>query len=204
MKKVLLVALMVGCSSMVHASNDYTGFRIGAGATTGMKVDTIGTLKAQPKIEFGYDFNRIFSINTSLMKFQGEHNQYSSGVYSGGNTDGYDARLEGEVGYAFNLGGSWDLKPYVAIGGAHVSGSRELYNTGPIAVPTNSNHEGTGIHKESFSGNYLTSAAGIRLTAPLGIYVDTRVQSLYLTDNQEARTPVKENAQFGVTVGVKF
>ncbi|MGR5177330.1 outer membrane beta-barrel protein [Vibrio mediterranei] len=204
MKKVLLVALVTGFSSMAQAGNDYAGFRVGAGATTGMKVDGVGTLKSQPKIELGYDFNRIFSVNGSLMRFDGENNHYSSDTLYGGKTDGYDARIEGEVGYAFSLSDGWDLKPYAAFGGAHVSGSIESYNTGPLAVIYSGAQDNIGTYSGNFSGNYLTSAAGLRLTTPIGVYADARVQSLYMTGNQEVRTPVKENAQFGFTVGFKF
>ncbi|MCG9788144.1 outer membrane beta-barrel protein [Vibrio barjaei] len=204
MKKVLLVALVTGFSSMAQASNDYAGIRIGAGATTGMKVDGLGTLKAQPKIEFGYDFNRIFSVNGSLMRFDGEHNQISSKALYGGKADGYDARIEGEIGYAFNIADGWDLKPYAALGGAHVSGSIESHNVGLLVALPSGTQNNIDSYSGNFSGNYLTTAAGLRLTTPVGIYADARVQSLYMTANQEVRTPVKENAQFGFTVGFKF
>ncbi|GAL25860.1 hypothetical protein JCM19239_1213 [Vibrio variabilis] len=72
MKKVLLATMLVGLTNTAIA-DDYSGFRLGAGATMGQSTE-YGDLKAQPRIEMGYDINRIFSINGYVQDLSGKTN----------------------------------------------------------------------------------------------------------------------------------
>lgn len=178
MKKSILVATVIttiSLSSAVMASDDYSGFRIGAGmSNSDNKNDASESYDSQMgKIEAGYDFNRIFSINGSF-----EYGEDSSDSW---NSDTSRVGIEAEVGYAFELG-NWYVKPYGAVG----------------AATQWANLQAPGMTETENADDYgYTGAIGVRVNSPIGIYVDARVQEakIYKDWNE---------TQAGFTVGYKF
>lgn len=199
-KQLITLAILTGLTSASAFASDYSGFRVGVGAEQGHQVNKElggGNLKTSPKLEFGYDFNRIFSVNAA---FTGMSGSYSDSSVAG-EVKGSTARIEAEVGYAFDLGNNWDIKPYAAFGGAHVSGDASVYDLTP--QPELYSASDSQFHGK-YRNNYATMAAGVRVNTPVGLYVDARVQSLYMTPNQEVRAIVTENSQAAFSVGYKF
>ncbi|GAL33729.1 hypothetical protein JCM19240_2425 [Vibrio maritimus] len=184
-KQTLALTLILGLTSGVALADDYSGFRVGLGAVTGQKANAedtaagLKTPKGYGKIEAGYDFNRVFSLNGQITDLRGDYGQFK--------TKGTEAKIEGEVGYAFQLGNSgWDIKPYVAAGVANASGNI------------------TGIENERLRGTYVSTAAGVRVTTPIGLYVDGRVQKNNLTKKQKRDARFADDSQAALSVGFKF
>ncbi|USD62307.1 porin family protein [Vibrio sp. SCSIO 43140] len=182
-KQTLALTLILGLTSgAAFAKDDYSGFRVGVGAVSGQKsaIDADAKVsKPTAKIEAGYDFNRVFSVNGSITDQRGETGSYKM--------KGNEAKLEGEVGYAFNVGQGWDIKPYVAAGVAHSNGAIEIAG-----------------ESDRVRGTTLSTAAGVRLTTPIGIYVDGRVQKNQLSKQQKRESRFTDSSQAAVSVGFKF
>ena len=170
MKTILAVALTLTAHSAVASQpvEDFSGFRVGFGASVsdiseerskGL-VDGYGAhasfdkQEASPKIEVGYDFNRVLSINGSLQKRKAEVMNGGSWVNPDNSNewkwqktthhvDTLSATLEAEVGYTFGSATSWNVKPYGVVG----------YNSN------------------------LTAGAGVRLVSPMGLYGDVRASA---------------------------
>ncbi|MCW8347365.1 porin family protein [Vibrio sp. ZSDZ65] len=169
---------------------DYSGHRIGLGIDQGTEIQstlhftTIDDWHTQYpqtvdhndplngfKIEYGYDFNRIISLNLGYSKLSHDvkgthtigldHARY----YREAKADIDVVNVEAELGYAF-IAGSYDLKPYVALGVKHTTGSSSGY------IDTGINHERYN-HKLDDTASYM--ALGARLNTPIGLYLDTRL-----------------------------
>ena len=183
-KQTLALALILGLTSgAAFAKDDYSGFRVGVGAVSGQKsaIDAHAKVsKPTAKIEAGYDFNRVFSVNGSITDQRGETGSYKM--------KGNEAKLEGEVGYAFNVGQGWDIKPYVAAGVAHSNGTIEICK----------------VNQTEYVVRHYQRAAGVRLTTPIGIYVDGRVQKNQLSKQQKRESRFTDSSQAAVSVGFKF
>ncbi|WP_394151698.1 outer membrane beta-barrel protein [Vibrio maritimus] len=209
MKKVLLATMLVGLTNTAIA-NDYSGFRLGAGATMGQSTE-YGDLKAQPRIEMGYDINRIFSINGYVQDMRGKTNGSYLGApathYMGevmptlpmahaeADLNGWRAGIEAEAGYAFDLG-VVDIKPYVAVGLATQGGDMNVRLQDTIQ-----NASGTQYNSStSLNDTAVTGALGVRLNTPVGIYVDTRIERAPFNKHGA----LKDQTQGSVSVGFKF
>ncbi|GAL33725.1 hypothetical protein JCM19240_2421 [Vibrio maritimus] len=206
-KQLLAAALLASMTTGTAIASDYSGFRIGVGGVSGQeyKIDELANGESarsntRAKIEIGYDFNRVFSLNGSVSGFNGAVAGTNGTQYGGTDIRARDIRVEAEVGYAFNVAKGWDIKPYVAVGGAHISGTQRGFTGGLVSLPASINEFGS----EKFKGNYLTTAAGVRLNTPADVYVDLRVQKLQMNANQKANSIVKDNAQAALSFGVKF
>ncbi|SEF86158.1 outer membrane beta-barrel protein [Vibrio hangzhouensis] len=209
MKKALLLVCVAGMSSVAIADTKYSGFRMGAGATMGQATE-IGNLGAQPRLELGYDVNRIFSINGYVQGLKGKTNgEYAYDLaepYMGqvlppvvgaaeAEVNGWRAGIEAEVGYAFDLG-AIDLKPYVAVGIATQGGDFKVSHISNTMPSDNIDTLGS----ETLESSAVTGAIGLRMNTALGIYVDTRVERAPFRN----RGIMKDQTQGSVSVGYKF
>lgn len=208
LKLSMFAALLVAPLSFA-AADDYAGFRLGAGSTSGYEVSThvVTTDGATPKadtfktdlgdnlkVELGYDFNRIFALNASYTNITGNGNHY--GISGGGqgyqfNNDftSHKFMVEAEVGYAFAVEG-FDIKPYAALGVAYQSMSDYVH--GGLSGSNFLHTDGERLSKTG-----LTSAVGVRVNTPIGLYVDGRAGQSKLFDKMDENTTT-------ITVGYKF
>ncbi|WP_353499732.1 outer membrane beta-barrel protein [Vibrio sp. CB1-14] len=209
MKKALIVMCVAGMSSIAMADTEYSGFRVGPGATMGQATE-LGGLGAQPRLELGYDVNRVFSVNGYVQglkgKTQGEYAFDAAEPYMGqvlppvvgaaeAEVDGWRAGIEAEVGYAFDLG-VVDIKPYVAVGVATQGGDFEVNHMSNTMPSDNLDTLGS----EKLSGSTVTAAIGARVNTALGIYVDTRLERAPF----RSRGIIKDQTQGSLSLGYKF
>ncbi|WP_261856980.1 porin family protein [Photobacterium sanguinicancri] len=184
MKKFTLIALSTLFLSNAVLADDYAGHRLGAGYQGGKlsldssaKQSTKLSDSESAKIEYGYDFNRIFSLNAGGTVGRG-HSELS-GEKEKFNKSSLFA--EAELGYAFEVG-NFDIKPYAALG---VSAN---FDDIKLDKADGKNHTAAGVH----------AAVGARLNTPVGVYVDGRVQNGKVKDRHI------EETQGTITVGYKF
>ena len=216
--KYLIILVLTTLSVGVSAS-DYSGHRIGAGMGTGsyssdftvyapngsvLTSDTFTDDVEYLKLEYGYDFNRVVSINASYTDVKAGSNSMIPGnpqsldLTKNESINGSTFLLEGEVGYAFNISKGWDVKPYVAIGIAKNDHSYSKYAHTPL----------TGSFDKSATNDdtTLNYAAGARLTTPIGIYLDIRAQSIESDvsfDDSEMGMKI-DDIYTEATIGYKF
>lgn len=209
MKKGLIVVLAAGLSFGALADDNYSGFRLGAGATMGQATE-YGDLGAQPRLELGYDFNRFLSVNTYAQSLRGKTSDSydvdpqlvplmdlpgSRYGYAEGDLNGWRAGLEVEIGYALELG-SVDIKPYVAAGIATQGGDFKFEHVSNTMSRDEIDREGT----TKLTGSAITSAVGVRINTNVGIYVDSRLERAPFRN----RGIMKDQTQGSISVGYKF
>ncbi len=158
MKKLVLATAIAAISTGAFANTDFSGHRVGIGASNLKFSDSEGSwaLGTGVKVEYGYDFNQIFGINVS---YAWNQDDVDLPIYT--ETSDYKARtfkVDTDIGYAFDLGQAW-IKPYGVLGLAFLSDE--------INTPKDG----------KFSGNdssiYL--GAGVRGQLDMGLYADLRV-----------------------------
>jgi opacity protein-like surface antigen len=107
--KLLFIALPF-VSTFSFATEDVSGHRIGAGyshvedVTDSNNSYTRGT---GIKLEYGYEFNKIFGLNAAFSA--------QNGNVMGVNVDSYSHKLDTDIGYTFVFD-SFSIKPYGSAG----------------------------------------------------------------------------------------
>ncbi|WP_234497224.1 porin family protein [Vibrio maritimus] len=146
MKKVILAVAISSLSFGAIANSHYTGHRVGAGLS-GLTLSESGfDLKMDTgfKLEYGYDINNIFGVNTSYA-------MNSKGAY-GVDYDFNTFKIDTDIGYTFDLGELW-LKPYGAIGLAY--GNEKISDrSGSLSASDSSLFLGMGVRAQSKMGVY--------------------------------------------------
>ncbi|NOH30639.1 porin family protein [Vibrio mediterranei] len=158
MRKLVLATAIAAISTGAFANTDFSGHRVGIGASSLEFSDSLGSwnLGTGVKVEYGYDFNQIFGINVSYA-----WNQDDVYVPFYDETLDYKARtlkIDTDIGYAFDLGQGW-IKPYGVVGLAFLGDEINTSNYGKI----------TGNDSSVYLG------AGVRGQLDMGLYADLRV-----------------------------
>lgn len=146
MKKVILAVAISSLSFGAIANSDYTGHRVGAGLSGVTLSDHGFDLKMDTgfKLEYGYDINNIFGVNTSYAM----NSKSALGV----DYDFNAFKVDTDIGYTFDLGDLW-LKPYGAVG--LVFGNDKVSdNRDSISASETSLFLGMGLRAQSKMGVY--------------------------------------------------
>lgn len=151
------------------------GHRVGIGFTntTDVTYDDV-KLGTGLKLEYGYEFNNIVGINLSYSGFGDD--VYT--LFGNANIDGSTFKLDTDLGYTFHFE-QWALKPYLAIGIAHV---REEFSNFLVS--------------EKYSDTNLFLGIGARATIMEHYYTDLRIEGI--------GTDFGDYGQFSMTFGYRF
>lgn len=176
MKKLGLGMILV-LTSMSGMAYEQQGNRLGFGITHS-QVEQLGhTYKANAvNVDWGYDFNQVFSLNAGGVFHTTED------VYGNKPITGY---VEVEFGHVFDVGSGFHVKPYVAGGLAMTTREKE------IETPDSS-----GEHLQNVQAG-VSVAAGVRVVASSGIYIDTRIGRVNFDK-------VREEKAVNLSIGYKF
>ncbi|RBW44030.1 hypothetical protein DS885_12005 [Psychromonas sp. B3M02] len=106
MKQLITLGLIGAALSTSVIADEFSGARIGLGySEIELEDEDAGD---GFKIEVGYDFNKIIGINLSY--------EMTTDTEDGIDIENKAARLGADLGYAFNTGESFFIKPYITGG----------------------------------------------------------------------------------------
>ncbi|MUK75648.1 outer membrane beta-barrel protein [Aliivibrio fischeri] len=180
-KSILTFTFLISFNAISQEmySHDFSGSRIGIGASNTIISENNLDYGSGVKLEYGYEFNRIVGINLSYEANNGD-------LYSYYNThaefEGSMLKVTSDLGYTFDFN-KWTLKPYGIVGLAKYNEDGAIY-AGSQSVST------------SFSETNPVLGFGIRATLDFGLYLDLRSEYIPVSN--------MELGQGSITAGYKF